>query len=147
MNGFKKIISVFLITILLLGFCSLSYATTVTKENLQEIFDSMVEESEKGDSSLGIKSTKVEDDIITIVYKEGNKEDAFHYDLTDNPKFWTEITINNGMTYEGNFENGYKEGKGKLVFEDGSNYEGSFKLNNYEEGKFKFKNGRYYSGK
>ena len=40
------------------------------------------------------------------------------------------------MIYEGNFENGYKEGKGKLTFEDGSYYEGNFKSKfswHYEE--------------
>ena len=51
------------------------------------------------------------------------------------------------MKYEGNFEKGFKEGKGKLIFEDGSYYEGIFKSNNYEEGKFKFKDGRHYRGK
>ena len=38
------------------------------------------------------------------------------------------IVYDNNTIYEGNFENGYKMGEGKLTFEDGSYYEGIFKL-------------------
>lgn len=37
-----------------------------------------------------------------------------------------------GSKYEGNFEGGKKQGKGKFVWADGSSYEGEFKDNNIE---------------
>ena len=50
-------------------------------------------------------------------------------------------------TYEGNFKNGLKEGKGKLTFPDKSEYSGYFENDKISgEGEFYWANGDYYKG-
>ena len=40
---------------------------------------------------------------------------------------YVKLTHVNGAVYEGEFENGKKNGKGKLVWDNGSTYQGEFK--------------------
>ena len=106
MSNLKKILSVFVIVILLFGYFCLSYATTVTKENLQEALNAIINDNKTDDSAEN--KAVVEDGVAKITLGNG-KEEAFQYDLTDSPKFWKEITITKGMTYEE-----YKEAISKI---------------------------------
>lgn len=50
-------------------------------------------------------------------------------------------------SYEGFFMNGNREGKGKLIYRDGSTYEGDFVNNKFEgRGQFTETNGSFYNG-
>ena len=77
------------------------------------------------------------------------KENYIYIGQFENFKFngKGKIIYDNKSTYEGNFVSGYKEGNGQLIFEDGSYYIGNFHKNNYNgNGIFKWNDGRIYSG-
>lgn len=89
----KKIISTFLIFLLLSILFTNCYATAVvvTKENLNESFQNMASQTR------GLNFT-VSDNTITI-----NFEDQIYtltYDLTSNPTFVLEMPIEQGMSYD-----------------------------------------------
>ena len=56
-------------------------------------------------------------------------------------------TFNNKILYEGDFVNGEKNGKGKIIFEDGTIYEGNIEYGMFKgNGKMIWKNGYEYEG-
>ena len=57
------------------------------------------------------------------------------------------ISEKDNFYYEGNYENGLMQGKGKLFFKNKVMYEGEFEKGNYvENGKIIKVNGQYYIG-
>lgn len=57
------------------------------------------------------------------------------------------LVFPNGRQYEGNFENHQFHGFGVLVGDDGIRYEGEWKNGSLEEGKIVYHDGSYYQGK
>lgn len=71
--------------------------------------------------------------------KHGEGQETYHEEHGDDRVAVTK--------YEGQFRAGYRQGKGKITWPDGSGYEGEFLMNNLEgKGTFTWKNGQKYSG-
>jgi hypothetical protein len=90
-------------------------------------------------------------------WKDGNfyygtiysKDFIYHGDIANNTYngYGTLKNKIENKTYEGNFKNGLKEGKGKLTFPDKSEYSGYFENDKISgEGEFYWANGDYYKG-
>ena len=88
----KLLMSLFIIFMIL--YTTISYAVSVTKENLNEAFQEFVL------SDANEKNFKVEltDNTINITSNEGDYE--LEYDLTDKPTFTITIPIEKGMSYK-----------------------------------------------
>lgn len=94
MLNLKKILIICLLIVVI--FTTISYAESVkvTEENLKSTF----EKHKDSFASLGISSISVSNDTINSRIEDLNF--AMKYDLTNNPIFTCEATINKGMTYD-----------------------------------------------
>ena len=95
----KKIFNIICIfIIIILNIYSITYATTVqvTRENLTEAFQNIMDSNLKG--RLGLSNIEVEEEKIKFMID--SEEFEISYDLTNEPTFIAEMNIQDGMTYD-----------------------------------------------
>lgn len=95
----KKIFNIICIfIIIILNIYSITYATTVqvTRENLTEAFQNIMDSNLKG--RIGLSNIEVEEDKINFMID--SEEFEISYDLTNEPTFIAEMNIQDGMTYD-----------------------------------------------
>ena len=62
------------------------------------------------------------------------------------PDGWGKVVFDNGSRYEGNFKNGLRDSTGTFTFKDGSVYTGTFKDDHFEDGTFEATDGSRFEG-
>ena len=92
---------------------------------------------------------KEEPKEVTISYTS-SLGDAGQYtgyvNAAGKPDGWGKVVFDNGSRYEGNFKNGLRDSTGTFTFKDGSVFTGTFKDDHFEDGTFEATDGSRFEG-
>ncbi|MDR3286804.1 MAG: protein kinase [Prevotellaceae bacterium] len=105
--------------------------------------------------SSGSQNTQTTNDSVTTTNEVKDLEfnlndETFKYtgQIKDGVPHGLGVAVSENQTYEGVFVNGYRDGKGTLLYNNGESYEGDFVKNNIDgRGTYKYKDGSYYTGR
>ncbi len=92
---------------------------------------------------------KEEPKKVTISYTSSLGDNGQYTGFVDEggrPNGWGKVVFDNGSRYEGNFKNGLRDSTGTFTFKDGSVYTGTFKDDHFEDGTFEATDGSRFEG-